>query len=89
MAVNRENNMIAIGWIDNKAVHFISTADSTKVVSVQRCIGRDKMEVSAPIAVKNYNKFMGGVDRHNRLRSTFSLKEEEWQKKRCTTWNSK
>jgi hypothetical protein len=65
--------MLAIGWIDNKAVHFISTADSTKVVSVNRRIGRDKMEVSAPIAVKKYNKFMGGVDRHDRLRSTFSL----------------
>ncbi len=43
IAVNRDNNMLAIGWIDNKAVHFISTADSTKVVSVNQRIRRDKM----------------------------------------------
>jgi hypothetical protein len=31
------------------------------------------MDVTAPVAIKNYNKFMGGVDRHDMLRSLFSL----------------
>jgi hypothetical protein len=26
VAVNREHNMIAVGWLDNKAVNFISTS---------------------------------------------------------------
>jgi hypothetical protein len=61
VAVNRDNNMIAVGWIDNKPVHFISTADSTKIVKVTQRVGKDKVEVSAPTLL-DYNKFMGGVD---------------------------
>jgi hypothetical protein len=63
-------NMFAIGWI--KAVHSYSTAESIKVVSMQWHIRWDKMEVSAPIAVKDY-KVLGGVDCHYRLWSMFSL----------------
>jgi len=29
VAVNVENSLIAVGWNDNKAINFISTADST------------------------------------------------------------
>jgi hypothetical protein len=35
-AVNRDNNLIAIGWLDNKLVTFISTSDTTEVVNVMR-----------------------------------------------------
>jgi hypothetical protein len=65
--------MLAIGWLDNKPVHFVSTADTTDIVTVKRKSGASQIAVSAPMAVANYNKFMGGVDRHDRLRSTFSL----------------
>jgi hypothetical protein len=65
--------MLAVGWIDNKAVHFISTADTTESATVSRRIKDKKVDVSAPICIKNYNKYMGGVDRHDRLQSTFSL----------------
>jgi hypothetical protein len=73
IAVNHDNNMMAIGWLDNKPVHFVSTADTTDIVTVNRKSGATQIAVSAPMAVANYNKFMGGVDRHDRLRSTFSL----------------
>ncbi len=72
-AVNPDHNMIAVGWLDNKAVHFISTADKTVMTSVKRRVGNKKEDAPAPELVLNYNKYMGGVDRHDRLRSTFSL----------------
>jgi hypothetical protein len=65
--VNSEHQMMAVGWIDNKAVHFISTADTTDIVTVTRRVWNEKQEISALQAIKNYNKYMGGVDRHDRL----------------------
>jgi len=65
--------MVAVGWLDNKAVNFISTSDTTAISSVMRRVGSEKKEVPAPAVVCNYNKYMGGVDRHDKLRSTFSL----------------
>jgi len=73
IAVNHDHQMVAIGWLDNKPVHFVSTADTTEIVTVSRRSGANLIEVSAPVVVANYNKYMGGVDRHDRLRSTYSL----------------
>ena len=36
-------------------------------------VTESKVEVAAPEIVANYNKYMGGVDRHDRLRSSFSI----------------
>ncbi len=65
--------MIAVGWLDIRAVNFISTADSTKVKSIQQLIQNDKLQIPAPEVVCQYNKFRGGVDKNDRLRSTFVL----------------
>jgi len=67
IAVNHDHRIVAIGWLDNKPVYFISTADTTEIVSVSRRSGANLLEVSAPVVVANYNKYMGGVDRHDRL----------------------
>jgi hypothetical protein len=29
IAVDHDHQMMAVGWVDNRAVHFISTADTT------------------------------------------------------------
>jgi len=71
--VNEEQQMLAVGWIDNKAVHFISTADTTETAVVTRRVDNKKVEFTAPVAIKNFNQLMGGVDHHDRLRSSFSL----------------
>jgi hypothetical protein len=73
IAVNLPNQLVAVGWLDNKAVNFISTADTTNISSIERRIGNNKVTVRAPEVVVNYNKYMGGVDKHDKLRSTFAL----------------
>ena len=36
LAVNQENNLVAIGWIDGNPVHLITTADGTEMTHVTR-----------------------------------------------------
>jgi hypothetical protein len=74
-AVNRDNNLLAIGWLENKPVNFNSTLDTTKVVNIMRRIRNLKVLIPAPQTVARYNRFLGGVDKHNKLRSKFSLGE--------------
>ncbi len=80
-AVNVEHNILAVGWLDNKAVNFISTADSTTVKSVQRRFNNENLQIPAPEVVCQYNKYMGGVDKHDKLRSTFALGKHHKLKK--------
>jgi len=65
MAVNEEHQMIAVRWVDSKALYFVSNADTTEIATVQRRIGSNKVEVRAPMAIANYNKWMGGADHHD------------------------
>jgi hypothetical protein len=83
VAVNVENSLIAVGWLDNKAVDFISTADSTEIVSVEQRIKNEKVQLPAPVVVKRYNMFMGGVDKHVKLQSTFLPGKHHKFKKYC------
>jgi len=48
-AVNRENNLITKGWLDNKPIIFISTADTTEIVQVMRRIRNKKVLIPAPV----------------------------------------
>jgi hypothetical protein len=55
IAVNQEHQIVAVGWLDNKPVHFISTADTTDIVHVKRRLGDQCMDISAPMVIANYN----------------------------------
>jgi hypothetical protein len=80
-AVNDEHQIVAIGWMHSKPVNVISTADTMEMGFVRRRIGNTKVDVEAPEAIVNYNKYMSGVDKHDRLRNSFALGKRHKYKK--------
>ena len=74
LAVNQENNLVAIGWIDGNPVHLITTADGTNVQQEQR-------RQSAPTAVRKYGHGMQAVNRFDQLMSLYSLAKRHAFKK--------
>ncbi|POM76667.1 LOW QUALITY PROTEIN: Hypothetical protein PHPALM_6067 [Phytophthora palmivora] len=59
----------AITWWDSKPVFFLCTGSN---LAMDRVVRRDKTgeqhEIPCPKAVKDYHKYMGGVDVHDQLR---------------------
>ena len=69
-------NIIAVKWFDNRAVHLISSyAGINPVGSTRRWSLKDKqfITVDQPSIVKEYNKFMGGVDLHDMLVALYRI----------------
>lgn len=68
-AAKNDPGMIATGWMDNRPVYFLSSQVSTKMTTIQR---REKTgevtTVQCPQLVVEYQKNMGGVDKHDQLR---------------------
>jgi len=73
VAVNKEHNMCAYGWLDGNPVHLLSTADGTGTSKVLRQIGRTKQQIPAPKALPRYNMSMQAVDRVDQLMQLMSL----------------
>ena len=74
-SAKNDPGMIALGWMDNRPVYFLSSQVSTNLTTVQR---REKTGevtiVPCPNVVVEYQKYMGGVDRHDQLRlQSYSL----------------
>ena len=55
----KEANLMALKWIDNKAVHIISSVINSDVAKVERRkkVQAEKMRVDCPEIMKNYNKY--------------------------------
>jgi hypothetical protein len=66
--------LIASIWMDNQVVPFLSTAmGSVPLITIERRGKTGVMEpVSCPALLPDYNKFMGGVDKHDQRRSYYS-----------------
>lgn len=53
----------AFKWMDDRTVFFASNYYGTEVDKVKRKNQKgDKLDVSCPVVVKDYNQNMGGVD---------------------------
>lgn len=84
-AVCKDAKILAASWCDGNIVTIISNADASTVSTVERKIHGEKCSVPAPTAIKEYNKYMQGVDRNDQLRARFSVADghsfKKWHKK--------
>ena len=65
---DKNSGLNFISVIDSKEVSVLSTAAGvTLAISMKRYSGEagGKVEIEFPLAIKIYNKFMGGVDLHD------------------------
>ena len=68
------NGITAYKWMDSKAVHLISNYHGTETTTVQRREKNgSKKVVTCPQVVKDYNAYMGGVDKHDMLRQLYGI----------------
>lgn len=66
------NALSVYKWMDSKAVHLISNFHGSEVTSVTRKNAQGhQITVSCPEVVKDYNSYMGGVDKHDQLRKYY------------------
>ncbi|OWZ02408.1 hypothetical protein PHMEG_00026043 [Phytophthora megakarya] len=70
MAVAESNpGLVAVGWADNKDVYFLGSQVSVEPTTVQRREKNGSVTiVPCPALVAEYQRYMGGVDRHDQLR---------------------
>ena len=80
----QHGNLTVTAWQDNQVVTVMSTmCDPTKTASVTRTLKNNtEISVPCPLAIKNYNLFMGGVDYNDQLRKYyhFRLKSRKFYK---------
>ena len=60
----KEENMMAVKWIDNKSVHVISSLICSSMSSAERRVKsqKEKLCIRCPDLIEMYNKNLGGVD---------------------------
>ncbi|XP_069995878.1 piggyBac transposable element-derived protein 2-like [Penaeus vannamei] len=75
------SGITAYKWTDSKAVHLISNYHGIEISTVRRK-EKDgtKVVVTCPQVVKDYNDYMGGVDKHDMLRQLYGVnrKGKKW-----------
>ena len=65
-----ENEIFVVRWKDNKSVALASNFDRIKPLATTKRWSKElkeKVSIPQPVMIKNYNKYMGGVDHHDWL----------------------
>jgi hypothetical protein len=69
-----DTGLFYLQWKDSKVVNFLSNYHGNDVVNVNRTIKNgSKVQVPALSVVADYNKYMGGVDKSDMLRSLYEF----------------
>jgi hypothetical protein len=74
MRWERESDVLALQWVDNKPVSLLTSTDSANdtMPVTRRTKTRgvyDKVEIVQPYAFYRYNQYMNAVDRSDQIRS--------------------
>ena len=70
------NNLTAIKWMDNKSVILLSNYfDPRETQQIDRRVkgSKDKVKVTCPSVIHEYNQFMGGVDLSDQMKVTYEV----------------
>ena len=68
MKYDKDNEILAGQWNDNKVVPFISTLCEYNIVKVKRRVKREKIEFDVPEPLRTYQRHMGGVDKNDQIK---------------------
>lgn len=72
--ITSDTNITYCKWKYNRVVHVASNFHCTEETILQRRgKSEKKRDVTAPSAVRDYNKYMGGVDHADRLRYCYTI----------------
>lgn len=81
--VRRQSGQITVNiWKDKKDVRIVSTNCSDEIGKVQRRVGKEKKEITCPLAVEKYNAHMNGVDLFDQKRLYYDISQhrKKWWK---------
>lgn len=82
-SVEREHNIALVRWFDRKSINFISTYAAVEPESTckrYKASENKRVDIPQPSVVKEYNKFMGGVDKADMLLELYriNMKSRKW-----------
>jgi hypothetical protein len=85
MRWERESNVLAIQWVDNKAVSLLTSIDSANEKAVARRRTKvggvfERVDVDQPYAFYRYNQYMNAVDRSDQMLACHNVS------RKCYRW---
>jgi hypothetical protein len=83
----QKGNLLATVWMDKRKVTLLSTCQDPRDGQVlRRRRGQQATNIARPIAITSYNKFMGGVDLSDQLRSYYPVGRDSVKWWRYLMW---